>query len=236
MCARYRCVKCGMDVVEEITRCPECGTILERVVTQTRPRDVAAEGDMSGRRGRVTEPNEILSAEHDAMKRLLTAIDGMARRVESGGDLPRGDLEEAMNLVVEFGDKCHHAKEEKVLFPALSKASPRAGAELARRLTSDHAAFRKLVNSVRQLIPNAEADETSRGLLMKNLRTYSKLLREHISIEDEKLFSEVERSLRSSERKEIAERFEMLEQEEIGQRMHEKYHERINKLADLHVR
>jgi len=71
---------------------------------------------------------------------------------------------------------------------------------------------------------------------MKNLRVYSKLLREHISIEDEKLFSEVERSLGSAERKEIAKKFELLEEEEIGSGMHERYHERVHKLAELYVR
>jgi len=76
-----------MDVVEEITRCPECGAILERVVTQTRPRNVGGEGTMSGERGGMAEPNEILSAEHEVMKKLLTVIDGITRLVESGGFL-----------------------------------------------------------------------------------------------------------------------------------------------------
>lgn len=155
----------------------------------------------------------------------------MAERMRRTGDVPEQDLETAFTIVTEFADRCHHAKEESVLFPVLSAASPKEGAEIARRLTSDHIAFRNLVKSTRDLIPRAAAQTVSRNQLVKNLDTYARLLREHIAIENERLLPEVERSIPPEERMRLAEEFERVEREEIGPGMHERYHHMIHTLA-----
>ena len=181
------------------------------------------------------EPNDVLRDEHVAIELLLSAVEGMAGRMRAKGAYPRKDLETAMTVVTEFADKCHHAKEERTLFPLLSEASPKAGAELARRLTSDHVAFRKLVGTMKEQIPNGENDDGVRALLAKNLDTYTRLLREHILIENTQLLPEVERAIPAEERERIAEEFERIEEEEIGAGVHEKYHGMIRKLADAYA-
>src|SRR3989304_5908481 len=106
------------------------------------------------------DPNDVLKAEHEAIELLLGAVEGMAGRLSTKSTFPRKDLESALTIVTEFADKCHHAKEEKTLFPVLSKASPKVGAELARRLTSDHILFRKLVGTMKEQTSKGETDET----------------------------------------------------------------------------
>lgn len=180
------------------------------------------------------DPNEILKEEHEAIEHLTSAIEGMAVRLGGTGAYPKKDLEKALTVVVEFGDRCHHAKEEKVLFPAIAKASPKTGVELARRLTSDHIAFRKLVGTMRGQIADAGKDAAVRTQLAKNLGTYTRLLRRHISVEDGELAREVERSLGPAERARIAKEFERVEREEIGPGVHEKYHAMIHELAEAY--
>ena len=182
------------------------------------------------------DPNDVLKAEHEAIELLLTAVEGMAGRLLTKGAFPRKDLESALTIVTEFADKCHHAKEEKTLFPVLSRASPKVGAELARRLTSDHIAFRKLVGTMREQIANGERDAKVRAQLAKNLDTYTRLLRQHILIENTELLPEVERSIPEAERAQLAEEFERIEREEIGTGVHEKYHHMIHRLADAYAR
>ena len=180
------------------------------------------------------DPSETLREEHAAVEHLLAAIDGLAEHVRKSGQVPAKDFERAMTVVTEFADRCHHAKEEKVLFPALSRASPKVGAEIARRLTSDHKAFRQLVASTRDLMPKADEPQ-ARSLLVKNLGTYTRLLREHILVENEQLLPEVARSLTPAERARIAEEFERVEEAEVGRGMHEKYHVMIHALADKYA-
>ena len=182
------------------------------------------------------EPNDTLRAEHEAIELLLSSVEGMAGKLQAEGPYPRKDLDTAMTVVTEFADKCHHAKEERTLFPVLSKASPKVGAELARRLTSDHIAFRKLVGTMKEQIPQAEKDAKVRALLSKNLDTYVRLLREHIAIENTQLLPEVERSIPAAERARLSEEFERVEGEEIGAGVHEKYHHMIHRLADAYAR
>lgn len=174
-------------------------------------------------------PSEELRHEHDAILDLLKAVDGLAETVAKD-TLPREDLQRALTVMVEFADRCHHGKEEEVLFPALREASPHRGAELARRLTSDHQAMRKLVASIQDLLPRADRP-AARRQLAKNLTTYPRLLREHIRIENEALLPEVEASLSSEEQARIARAFERVEEEEIGPGKHEEYHGIIHDLV-----
>lgn len=180
------------------------------------------------------DPNAILRAEHEAIEHLVSAIEGMAARLGGTGPYPRNDLDTALTVAAEFADRCHHAKEEKVLFPALAAASPKTGAELTRRLTSDHIAFRKLVGSMRDQIASGGRDVDVRTQLAKNLGTFSRMLRRHISVEDLDLAREVERFLGPAERERIAEAFERAEREEVGPGVREKYHAMIHQLAALY--
>jgi hemerythrin-like domain-containing protein len=181
----------------------------------------------------MNEPNDVLREEHEAIELLISAVEGMAGTLQGKGPYPRRDLEAAMTVVTEFADRCHHAKEEKVLFPVLSEASP-AGAEVARRLSSDHRAFRKIVGTMKELIPKAESDPKARELLAKHLGTYTRVLREHILVENTELFNEVMRSLSDAQRAKVAEEFERVERVEIGEGVHEKYHRMIHRLADAY--
>ena len=183
----------------------------------------------------MAEPNDVLREEHEAMELLVSAVEGMAGRLQGQGPYPRKDLETAITVITEFGDKCHHAKEEKALFPALAKASPGTGAEIARRLTSDHRAFRQIVGTMRTQVPKAETDAATRALLAKNLDTYARLLRVHIEAENTQLMPEVDRAIPPAERDKIAEEFERIEEQEVGSGVHEKYHHMIHKLADAYA-
>lgn len=182
----------------------------------------------------VETPSEVLAAEHEAIETLLEALATMASRLRKGEVVPKDDLYDAMTVVVEFADGCHTAKEESVLFPALSDASPDVGAEIARRLTSDHRAFRHVVAAVWELIPRSTTKAVRRQI-GKHLSTYTRLLREHIRVETEELLPEVERSLAPAQRERVTQGFERVEREEIGPGMHLAYRSIIRRLAEAYA-
>jgi len=180
------------------------------------------------------EPGAIIKADHKEIRKLLSAFDGMAALILQKDSLPNEDLEKAFAVAVEFADKCHHGKEEKALFPRISKASPKIGAEMARRLTSDHAAFRKLVGTMLEVVPAATVKKEARGILAKQIGTYSRLLEMHMKVEEQKLIPEMMRTIGPDERGEISEQFEAIEEEVMGHGAHEKYVGIISQLADLY--
>jgi len=180
------------------------------------------------------EPGAILKADHKEIRKLLSAFDGMAALILEKDSLPNEDMEKAFAVVVEFADKCHHGKEERALFPVIAKESPNIGAELARRLTSDHAAFRTLVGTMHERVPSATVKKESRAILAKQIGTYTRLLSEHMKVEEQQLIPEMKKSIKPDLRGEISEQFETIEEETMGQGTHEKYIEIIDQLAGLY--
>ena len=83
--------------------------------------------DREGMVGPMTEPTEILREEHEVIQHLLHVLAAMAERVDRGESVARTDVDDVLEVVVKFADECHHAKEEKALFPALRRGSPGDG-------------------------------------------------------------------------------------------------------------
>ena len=190
--------------------------------------------DLTAIRGCMNGPSDLLRSEHVAIEDLLCVLDEMAKRLAANQPVPREDLLDAMMVVVEFGDRCHQIKEEDHVFPALSVASPKAGANLARQMSRDHRELRQLALSMRQLLPRVGDSKSLRVELEKDLRKYTRLLREHIRIEEETLFPEFDRAVGTTERTKIAREFDRLEREDVGWGLHEAYHAIIHRLGEAY--
>lgn len=182
-----------------------------------------------------SDPTEVLRNEHVVIERLLAAFEAMADRIESREAVPSKDVEDALTVVTEFADRCHHAKEEKALFPVLERRSPEEGAELARRLHGDHEAFRKLVGDMRRRAASALNGGPEAPLFVKNARTYASLIRAHIAVETDRLLPMIDRVIPEAERAHLAAEFERVEREETGAGRHETYEAVVNRLHGAYV-
>ncbi len=174
----------------------------------------------------VEEPSKILRSEHDSIIEVLRALDGMARTLELGGTIPPGDVARVLEAIVNFVDRCHHAKEEDALFPVLIKAFPREGGALVRQLQDEHATGRRFVS---------ELQDASRGLGPPGGRSaqefaragegYVVLLRRHIALESARLTPMTDR-LPAEQRSSLSAEFGDIDRRVLGAEVHEKY-ERI---------
>ena len=64
-------------------------------------------------------PIEVLMYEHRVIEQVLDCLETMARGVESGNALDAGQARDAIDFFRNYADRCHHGKEEDLLFPAL---------------------------------------------------------------------------------------------------------------------
>ncbi len=184
----------------------------------------------------MTEPSEVLREEHDVIEHLLHVLRAMAARADRGESLVTSDVDDVLEVVVNFADKCHHAKEEKALFPRLIRASPKEGGDLVRALEGDHAAGRKLVAAIRSEAAGLDSQSVrSRAAFAKDARSYVTLLTQHIDTETERLLPFMDRVLPERERAALAAEFDRIEREETGAGLHEKYEGTIHRLADTYV-
>ena len=90
-----------------------------------------------------------LRHEHDA---ILSALDILDRiEVEARqGTAATGDIAAFISFLKEFVDKCHHGKEEGMLFPALARAGASEREASVPTLLSEHEQGRALIKAMEE--------------------------------------------------------------------------------------
>jgi hemerythrin-like domain-containing protein len=174
---------------------------------------------------------DILRSEHDVILRMLDATEEVARQLGSGATVAPATLDGLLEFFRLFADRCHHGKEEDLLFPLLhEKGMPREMGPIGVML-SEHAQGRELIAQMARA-----AAAHSQGLPQAGVewaraaRGYAALLREHISKENNILFVMAERMLTPDEQGRLAEQFERVETDKMGAGTHERLHSLMDKL------
>jgi hemerythrin-like domain-containing protein len=166
-----------------------------------------------------------LRDEHEAILSMLGATEEAAHQIESGIPVDAAILNGLLDFFKTFADRCHHGKEEDLLFPLLERRGmPGSGGPLGVML-SEHeqgrALIRKMAESAAQYgAGNREAANS----WAHAAREYSSLLRAHIHKENNILFVLAERMLSNDELASLASDFETLEVEKMGPGTHERLH------------
>jgi hemerythrin-like domain-containing protein len=162
------------------------------------------------------DPIHVLRHEHEIILKVVAGLDRTAARLRQGGRADPETLRAIVRFMREFADRCHHAKEEDLLFPAMArKGVPESGCPLDG-LRREHAQGRALVTEL------AEAVEAYAGGAAKDGQAIvaiagriSDLYANHIWKENEMVFPMVGRLFSESERDALYDEFEKTE-EEIG--------------------
>jgi hemerythrin-like domain-containing protein len=126
-----------------------------------------------------TTPTSVLRDEHRVILKALDVLETASARLAAAEPVPEETWAALVEWLGRFADARHHAKEERVLFPALEAAGlPREGGPIAVML-EEHEAGRALVRDMRA---GRGADRAA------SAREYVRLLRSHIAKENEVLF------------------------------------------------
>ena len=181
-------------------------------------------------------PTETLSTEHQAVLAALQILEQAGQSLAVGNKAAAGDLDQLLDFFRGFVDRCHHGKEEQVLFPELEKRGvPRErgpigvmlsehemGRELVRRLQAQVDAFRSGAAAAAEEIPSLAA-------------SFRGLMEAHIQKEDNVLFPMAARLLSPAEAEAMARAFERIELEHVGAGKHEAYHQALHALRDRYL-
>jgi hemerythrin-like domain-containing protein len=181
------------------------------------------------------KPTEELMKEHDAILGILDVLDEICSRIERKSAFNTDDVERILDFLRRFADGCHHAKEEKHLFPALEKAGvPREHGPIGMML-AEHDLGRKYIAGISGALDRCRQGEQAAGDLASNARAYAHLLRAHINKENQVLFPMADRVLPEDVQDQIASAFAHLEEVEIGRGVHERYHAMLHELRDAYL-
>jgi hemerythrin-like domain-containing protein len=166
-----------------------------------------------------------LKHEHEAILFTLKVLGRMEAIAEKAETLDVSDAISLIDFLKEFADKCHHGKEEGILFPALEKAGiPKEGGPIGVML-QEHEQGRAFIRDMDQSLKMKPADPAA---FAKAAGSYVQLLSRHIEKENTILFPMGERALSGDELDAIYERFEEHEEKVIGAGRHEELHARLD--------
>ncbi len=173
---------------------------------------------------------EQLKEEHKIIKVMLEILEAICRKLEKGEDVPKEHLEGVVEFIKVFADKCHHGKEEDLLFPAMEEAGiPKEGGPIGVML-EEHNMGRDYVKGMSKSFSSQDFKK-----FIENARGYIELLEQHIDKEDNILYKMADMHLSEKKQKELLPQFEKVEIERIGAGKHEEFHKLVHHLKKVYL-
>ena len=176
--------------------------------------------------------SEDLKHEHESVLFGLDVLEKMAEQVKKNGTADTGDIGDMVNFLQLFADKCHHGKEEKLLFPALEAAGiPNEGGPIGQMLL-EHIQGRRFIAEMGISVAEGKLDADT---FLDAANGYLKLMRPHINKENMILFPIGDQVLPAEKQAQLLQQFEAYEAEVMGQGVHEKLHAVLDRFEEKYL-
>lgn len=178
------------------------------------------------------KPTELLKEEHHGVKLALRVLGKLCAKIEENpreqSAIYSDDFTRLIEFLRVFVDKCHHAKEEEVLFPAVVEAGASQAEGLVQELLAEHVSGRKLVADMEAALTSYRSGNPDAiPALTGAAGSYAKLLTEHINQEDNVLYLIADAKIADGIQAEMIETFEKIETERIGIGTHDQFHDML---------
>jgi hemerythrin-like domain-containing protein len=162
----------------------------------------------------------MLEDEHVVIAKVVAATPLLADRLEAGGTVDAETLRGVAEFMRTFADRCHHGKEEELLFPLLlEKGVPAQGCPIGA-LMAEHTQGRALVRGLADAAQAYQSgDPAAKEAVVQSLRGIATLYPNHIWKEDYLLFPMTLKVMGLEEQQDLYEQFEQVE-ERIGRDVH----------------
>ena len=165
-------------------------------------------------------PLDVLSQEHQTILSVLGAMDVELQQMQGGAAIRTPFWRSVLDFLEHYADRCHHGKEEQLLFVELERCGlpPERGPTACMR--SEHEQGRL---GRRQMAHAVQAGDAK--ALVCAADGYVTLLREHIGKEDQVLFPMARSMLDHEAVQRLRAGFERVEHLDMGEGAHLRYEE-----------
>lgn len=168
---------------------------------------------------------EELQNEHNAILSGLQILEAIISRIDRGLDVEKRDTRDLLAFLKDFVDKCHHGKEESLLFPAMLKAGALEGNPVEVML-AEHKKGRELAKQMEEAFAGVPAYPHFASVA----KEYAHLLRSHMQTENGAFFPLAESILGEQQLDHIYQSYEQYEQQVMGAGRHEELHAKLKAL------
>ncbi len=179
---------------------------------------------------------EELKEEHEAIKLMLKILEKISEKLDSGEIVDTDHLEKIVEFIQVFADRCHHRKEEDLLFREMEAVGfPRDRGPVGVML-HEHEIGRGYVRNIKEGVAKLKAGDKKGALVIaENARGYVSLLSQHIDKEDNILYPMAENRLSEEKFEELGKGFEKVEKEIIGPGKHAEFHQLLHHLKEIYL-
>jgi len=169
--------------------------------------------------------------EHRAVSLMLKILDSIFIKAKDT-TIDLEDVKQVIGFLKGFVDKCHHGKEEDILFPELERRGMQKNGGPIGQMLFEHQTGRSCITEMNTAVELLENDESEAGQrLIDAGRQYIDLLVGHIEKENQVLFKMADSLIDEITQDRLYDEFESLEIERMGPGQHERYHELLKELA-----
>jgi len=177
-----------------------------------------------------------LRDEHKGVLLMLAILEKVSTRLATEGSLDKEHFGGMLEFFSIFVDKCHHGKEEDLLFPAYEAAGiPNRNGPIGAML-AEHVEGRGFVKGMAEAFNGFKKGEDHSGARIAAYATkYISLLRQHIDKEDTVLYPMGDAKLSEGKNKELLAGFDKIENERVGAGKHEQFHAMMDQLRNIYL-
>lgn len=172
-------------------------------------------------------PIDALVHEHTTILAVLDAAEHEVLRIEDGGEIRDSFWRGYLEFLANYADRCHHAKEEDVLFRELERRGMSREAGPTACMRHEHDEMRLGRNRMAELLTSDDA-----GALCSAVRGSIAALRAHIEKENDVLFPMARDLLDDAAVQQIRRGFGEIEHDAMGAGTHERYEQLAKSLCD----
>lgn len=151
--------------------------------------------------------------EHRVIERTVQVLSAELESVESGAEANVVLLDQAVDFMRTYADRCHHGKEEDILFRRLAdKGLERHLSTMMEGLIDDHVRARTLVGRLADATARYRCgDADARSVIVDSLKGIVRLYPAHIETEDKHFFKPAIDALSPEEREQMVADFDEFE-------------------------
>jgi hemerythrin-like domain-containing protein len=180
----------------------------------------------------MSKPIETLMNEHRLIEEVLDSLEAFAKTVDKGTDDDRRSAGQFAQFFRSFADRCHHGKEEDLLFKELTKMGMPAESGPIGVMLHEHELGRSCVRRIAALA-DGEGPWTSEELgdFRGAASEFVPLLRAHIQKEDQILFPTAEGILTPDRVDQLNTQFDDFDRGQVGEAAHKELVELAKNLS-----
>ena len=178
------------------------------------------------------KPTEELMQEHIVINLMLSILLNISESIKSKNVFYTNDVEKIVDFFLNYVDKRHRTKEEKVFYQGLLSINTSIIHYPISSIIDEHSIGKRYLNEIICCVENCKIGNTfSYESIADCMKNYVLLIKDHIHKEENTLFPFANKALSDEMQSQISEEFKLIDDEFIFIGASERYNELFNRMV-----